>query len=146
MKSHRIVTRAARRAFTLIELLLVLVILGVLAAVVVPKLVGRGEQARVTRAGTDIANLSTVLDTYETDNGHYPSNDEGLNALLEPPANVQSTWKGPYISQPPMDPWQHPYIYRFPGAHNPRGFDLSSMGPDGQEGTADDITSWQNKQ
>src|SRR5205809_2033220 len=97
---HGLVARATagRSAFTLIELLLVMVILVVLAAVVVPKFTSRSEQARVTAATTDISNLETALDAFEVDNGRYPSNEEGLAALVSPPAGLQN-WHGPYIKR-----------------------------------------------
>jgi general secretion pathway protein G len=132
--------RLHRQAFTLIELLLVLVILGVLAAVVVPKFVGRGEQAREAAAKTDIANIESAIDRFEVDNGRFPSNDEGLGVLVNPPMNA-TNWRGPYLKSVPNDPWQGAYIYRYPGTHNVRGFDLLSMGPDGREGN-DDIMNW----
>jgi general secretion pathway protein G len=132
-------TRAS--AFTLIELLLVLVILAVLAAVVVPKFTNRSEQARITAAKTDIAALETALGTFEVDCGRYPTAEEGLRALVEAPGNVQG-WHGPYISRGvPSDPWGNAYVYHYPGTHNPNGFDLYSMGPDGREGT-DDLDNW----
>lgn len=132
--------RKHRNAFTLIELLLVLVILAVLAAVVVPKFTNRSEQAKITAAKTDISNMETALDVFETDNGRYPTNDEGLQALVQNPGNLQD-WKGPYLKRLNMDPWQHPYVYSSPGQHNPTGVDLYSLGPDGREGN-DDITNW----
>ncbi|WP_428937145.1 type II secretion system major pseudopilin GspG [Fontivita pretiosa] len=133
--------RARRRGFTLIELLLVLVILAVLASVVVPKFTARSEQARVTAAKTDIAQLETALDAFEVDNGRFPTTDEGLAALLQAPANV-TNWRGPYIKRGlPKDPWGNPYVYVYPGTHNPNGYDLYSFGPDGREGN-DDITNW----
>jgi general secretion pathway protein G len=129
----------ARRAFTLIELLLVLVILAVLAAVVVPKLAGRVEDAK--RGGTiaEISNIKSVLNTFEIDNGRYPSSEEGLMALLQCPADLTSTWKGPYLDKFPTDKWGHDYIYRYPGTDDPTSFELISMGRDGQLGTDDDI-------
>jgi general secretion pathway protein G len=133
--------RNTRGAFTLIELLLVLVILAVLAAVVVPKFTSRSEQAKVTAAKADVANLGLALDTYEIENGGFPTEDQGLQALI---TNLASSpeWRGPYIKGGlPMDPWGRPYVYRYPGAHNNNGYDLSSLGPDGQEG-ADDVTNW----
>ncbi|MFI5381798.1 MAG: type II secretion system major pseudopilin GspG [Tepidisphaerales bacterium] len=136
----RPVRRRRARAFTLIELLLVLVILAVLAAVVVPKFTARSEQARQTAAKTDIANLETALDAFEVDCGRYPSNEEGLRALLEPPGNAQS-WHGPYVKRAPNDPWGNPYVYRFPGAHNASSYDLFSMGAEGREGP-NNITNW----
>src|SRR3954454_25108295 len=121
---------SVRSAFTLIELLLVLVILAVLAAVVVPKFTNRSEQARTTAAKTDISAMDTALDAFEVDCGRYPSNEEGLKALVEQPSGVQN-WRGPYVKRGgvvPQDPWGHEYVYRFPGAHNANGYDLSSMG------------------
>jgi general secretion pathway protein G len=127
-----------RRAFTLIELLLVLVILAVLAAVVVPRLTGRVEAAR--RAGTisDISNLKTALDVFETDIGRYPTTDEGLAALLSNVIN-DAKWAGPYITKPPTDKWGNQYNYVCPGTDDPTSFDLSSNGPNGIPGDDDDI-------
>ena len=131
----------AARAFTLVELLLVLVILAVLAMVVVPKFTGRSEQARETAAKTDIANIETALDAFEVDCGRFPSTEEGLGVLLQSPAGVQN-WRGPYIKRPPVDPWGNAYVYRYPGAHNVGSYDLCSMGPDGREGGDNDISNW----
>ena len=137
------VYRRRRSGFSLIELLLVLVILAVLAAVVVPKFTNRTEQARITAAKTDISMLDTALDAYEIDNGRFPSSDEGLNALVT--AGSAKNWKGPYIKKGvPTDPWGNAYVYRYPGQNNVNGVDLMSMGPDGREG-ADDITNWSNQ-
>jgi general secretion pathway protein G len=141
MRYRRSQTRRCSGAFTLIELLLVLVILAVLASVVVPKFTARSEQARVTAAKTDISQLETALDAFEVDNGRFPTTDEGLAALLQAPANVNN-WRGPYIKRGlPKDPWGNPYVYVYPGTHNPNGYDLYSFGPDGREGN-DDITNW----
>ena len=134
-----------RKAFTLIELLLVLVILAVLAAVVVPKFTGRSEQARAAAAKTDISMLDGALDLFEQDTGRYPTAEEGLGALIQSPAGVQN-WHGPYIkrSDIPKDPWGNGYIYVYPGTHNQNGVDLSSYGPDGREGN-DDVDNWSQK-
>jgi general secretion pathway protein G len=130
-----------RRAFTLIELLLVLVILGVLALVVVPKFAGRSEEARKTAARTDISMLEGQIDIFEQDCGRFPSNDEALSALVSQPPNAPK-WKGPYIKRGvPKDPWGNEYVYRYPGTHNVNSYDLYSMGPDGREGN-DDIDNW----
>jgi len=140
---HRSV-RFHQSAFTLIELLLVLVILAVLAAVVVPKFTNRSEQARITAAKTDISSIETALDAFEVDNGRYPSSDERLDALVTAPAGL-TNWHGPYIKRGvPTDPWGNAYVYRYPGTNNPNGFDLFSMGPDGREGN-DDLTNWQEQ-
>jgi len=140
----RRIARTSRRAFTLIELLLVLIILAILAAVVVPKFADRGKQARETRAKQDIATIEGQVEAFNLDCGRYPTNDEGLSALVNPPSNVQG-WKGPYVKNVPNDPWGQPYVYRYPGVQNKNGFDLFSMGPDMREGGGDDIDNWSTK-
>jgi len=136
-------TNSARQhAFTLVEMLLVLVIIGVLAAIVIPKIAGRGEDARLQAAKTQISSFGTALDMFEVDNGYYPKGKDGLNDLLQAPRDA-SNWKGPYLkSEIPLDPWNHPYLYECPGKHNTAGYDLSSAGPDGRQGNEDDLTSW----
>src|SRR5207237_1033135 len=102
--------RRGRSAFTLIELLLVMVILSVLAAIIVPTYTGRTEKARIEATHQDISVMTTALATFEIDNGRYPSNDEGLAALTNPPASLASTWHGPYVEKPIVkDPWGNPY-------------------------------------
>jgi general secretion pathway protein G len=134
---------AKRSGFTLIELLLVIVILSVLAAIVVPKFTRRSEQAREAAARTDISNIETSLDAYEIDNGHYPTTEEGLAALVDQPTTAIN-WKGPYLKKGvPNDPWGRPYQYVCPGTKSKSGYDLFSYGPDGQEGGTDDIVNWQ---
>ncbi len=137
--------RSGQHAFTLVELLLVLTILGILAAIVVPKFTGRTEQARITAAQSQIATFSTALDAFEIDNGYYPKGRNGLQELVVQPRNTQS-WKGPYLSKGeiPLDPWGHAYVYEAPGKHNTSGYDLTSLGPDGREGNDDDIANWQS--
>ena len=133
---------ASRNGFTLIELLLVLVILGVLAAVVVPKFTGKTETARIGAAKASISNLSTSLNNFEVECGRFPTTEEGLNALLAAPASATG-WHGPYIEASALkDPWEQPFVYQYPGTHNPSGFDLFSAGPDKQTGTQDDIGNW----
>jgi general secretion pathway protein G len=128
-------------AFTLIELLLVLVILGILAALVIPKFTNRSQQARETAAKSDISTIENQINAFEIDVGRFPSTEEGLSALVAAPSNVTS-WKGPYLQRGlPKDPWGNDYVYKFPGTNNPNGFDLYSFGPDGREGT-DDIGNW----
>src|SRR5205809_2160369 len=134
-----------QRAFTLIELLLVLVILGILAAIVVPKFSGRTEQARMTAAQSQIATFGTALDAFEVDNGYYPKGKNGLADLVQQPRDAQN-WRGPYLkSDIPIDPWGHPYIYECPGKHNPSSYDIMSMGPDGRAGNEDDVCNWQQR-
>ena len=131
-----------RRAFTLVEMLLVLVILAVLAAIVIPKFAGRGQQAKIAAAKTEIGTFKTALGVFEADNFYYPQTGAGLNALIEQPNNAKD-WKGPYIDKNaiPLDPWGNAYIYTYPGKNNPKGFDIISVGPDGRVGGDDDITN-----
>lgn len=127
--------------FTLTEIMLVVVIIGILAALVIPKIAGSSERARVTAAQADInGGIKSALGNYEVDNGFYP---RSLEDLIKPPANAKN-WHGPYFDPPvlPKDPWQNPYIYYFPGKRNPSSYDLLSVGPDGKEGTDDDIGNW----
>lgn len=135
-----------RRGFTLIELLLVMVILVVLAALVLPKFTGRAEDANISAANTQIKSLfSVALDMYEADNGKYPTTAQGLNSLRVIPSAAPEprNWKGPYLKNDvPNDPWGNPYVFRSPGQKNPSGYDLISAGPDGREGTEDDITNY----
>jgi general secretion pathway protein G len=137
-------SRLRQHAFTLVEMLLVLVIIGTLAAIVIPKIAGRGEDARKTAAKTQISGFGTALDMFEVDNGYYPKGNDGLGDLIQLPRDAQN-WKGPYlknVTEVPLDPWSHAYVYEYPGKNNPNGYDLYSLGPDGRAGTDDDITSW----
>jgi len=147
-KLKAILTKCAAQAgFTLMELLLVLLIIAVLAAMVVPRLAGRSKQARISAATADVeANLSIALDLYELDNGTYPSTEQGLKGLVEKPATdpVPDNWRGPYIKNAriPTDPWGNQYYYASPGVQNAVGYDLWSAGPDKLSNTSDDITNW----
>ncbi|MBU4589777.1 MAG: type II secretion system major pseudopilin GspG [Candidatus Omnitrophica bacterium] len=129
------------KGFTLIELMLVVIIIGVLASLVVPRLVGRSEEARIAAAKADInANIAVALDLCELDNGQYPPDLNALKAKSGSDAN----WKGPYLKRSVKDPWGNPYIYRTPGEHSP-DYDLYSYGPDGAEGGGDDIVNWEEE-
>ena len=129
--------------FTLVELMLVVIIIGVLVAMVMPRLAGRSEEARVGVAKADIdLNIATALKLYELDNGVFPTTDEGLQALLTAPSSARN-WKGPYLEKKPVDPWGKTYQYRSPGTHRTQDYDLYSLGRDGVE-SADDVINWEN--
>lgn len=132
--------------FTLIEIMVVVVILGVLAALIVPKVMGRPDEARVTAARQDISTLMQALKLYRLDNQRYPTTDQGLQALVEKSTvePLPRNWKpGGYLERLPEDPWGHPYQYLNPGTHGE--IDVFSLGADGQpggEGMDADIGSW----
>lgn len=136
--------RRGQRGFTLVELLVVLVILGLIAAFAAPQVLKYLGGAKTSSAKIQIERLSGVLDLYRLEVGHYPGDGEGLNALVEQPADAPN-WNGPYLKKADAlnDPWRRPYIYRFPGEHGE--YDLYSLGADGQEGGDGenrDVTSW----
>jgi general secretion pathway protein G len=129
-----------RRGFTLVELMLVVIIIGILVAMVAPRLAGRSEQAKAAAAKADIeANLSSALDLYEIDNGSYP---DKLDDLIIKPSSA-TNWKGPYLKRKPLDPWGNPYVYKYPGTHG--DYDLTSYGKSGVEGGGNDINNWDEK-
>jgi general secretion pathway protein G len=141
IQSHQITVQKQNRnrAFTLVEILLVVTIIGILAGLVIPKLMRRGEQSRIASANIDVmGGISSALNLYEVDNGVFPKN---MQDLIQQPGDARN-WRGPYLGKLPIDAWGHPYIYYYPGKRNQKSFDLLSMGPDGQEGTEDDVGNW----
>lgn len=140
-------TALKQKGFNLFEIMVVVVILGLLATFIIPKIAGRPDQARVIKARSDIQTLETALDLYRLDNGSYPSTDQGLNALVEKPSGEpipQNYREGGYIKRLPPDPWSHPYQYLNPGDHGE--LDIFSYGADGKpggEGVNTEIGNWQ---
>jgi len=137
--------------FTLIELMVVIVILGILAGLIIPRIMGRPEEARRMKARVQMESMETALKLYKLDNGIYPSTEQGLQALIEAPAvgELPRAWrKGGYLEKGkvPKDPWGHEYVYLSPGLHD--DFDLVSYGADGQPGGEDqnkDVNSWEQE-
>jgi general secretion pathway protein G len=135
-----------RAGFTLIEIMVVIVILGLLAALVVPKLVGRTEEAKKTQARVQIKNLQQAIELFKLDNGFYPGSDQGLEALVRAPESgriPKNYRKGGYIDRVPKDPWSNPYVYASPGQRG--DYDISSYGADGVQGGDGedaDVNSW----
>ncbi len=127
--------RGHQSGFTLIEIMVVVVILGILAALIVPNIMSRPDQAKVTAARSDIKALSSAMEIYRLDNGHYPSTEQGLEALVHKPSGqpVPRNWNPEgYLKKVPVDPWGNPYIYLSPGNHGQ--YDVYSLGADGREG------------
>ncbi len=131
-----------RRAFTLVEVILVVVIIAMLAGIVLTRLHGHSEKARIAAAKAQISSIKTALGSFEMDCGRFPTTSEGLIALVVKPSDLTpaAKWQ-PYMeeSKIPSDPWGWEYLYRCPGSENTTGYDLLSPGPDGEEGTEDDI-------
>lgn len=138
--------KLSEEGFTLIEIMVVIIILGLLVAIVAPKILGRTDDARITATKLQIRQLEEALHLYKLDNGVYPSTEQGLDALINKPTigEIPSRWReGGYVPKIPNDPWTHPYVYISPGAHG--DYDLSSYGADGEpggEGKNADIESW----
>jgi len=129
-----------KTGFTLIEIMLVVAIIGILAAMVVPRLTGRTKQARAAVAKADVdVNLPLALDLYELDIGEFPS---GLDHLRDN-RDDNDNWQGPYLKKIPKDPWGRDYYYVYPGEHNRSDYDIYSAGADGAPGTDDDIVNWE---
>jgi general secretion pathway protein G len=139
-------TRRGQSAFTLIEIMVVVIILGVLAATILPKFMGTTHEAKVSAAKAHVAELESALERLYVNMDRYPTTEEGLKLLVEPPTGNDKNWRGPYIKQLRNDPWGNPYQYRAPGVHHSSGFDLWSRGADGVdggEGNGMDIGNWE---
>jgi len=133
-----------QRGFTLIEIMVVVIILGILAAIVAPNVIGRVGEAQVTAARQDLRSIESALKLYRLDNFSYPTTEQGLEALVAKPADPGiRNWKGPYVERVPKDPWGNPYLYLSPG--NNGEIDIYTMGRDGRpggEGEDADIGNW----
>jgi general secretion pathway protein G len=134
---------ARRRAgaFTLIEIMVVVVILGILAATIIPQFMGTTQDAKISAAKAHIAELESAVERFYVHMDRYPTAEEGLKVLVDPPTDdADKKWRGPYIKQQRDDPWGHPYQYRVPGTHHPSSFDISSSGGTGSD--AVEIGNW----
>src|SRR5581483_355611 len=132
-------------AFTLIEIMVVVVILGILAATIIPQFMGTTQDAKVSTAKANIAELESALERFNIHMDRHPTTEEGLNALVTAPSGDENKWRGPYVTQLRPDPWGNQYQYRNPGTHHPTSFDLWSRGADGVdggEGDGADIGNW----
>jgi general secretion pathway protein G len=142
MKTHQQLNR--HQGFTLVEMVLVLGIIALLVGAGIVSLIGVLDTGKSTRVKGDLNTLSAALRAYETENMFLPTTEQGINALVERPASnpAPPNWR-PFLKKLILDPWGNPYQYRRPGVKDKGGYDLYSMGPDGQAGTADDIGNWQ---
>ena len=143
MNNRNGIRRRLSGGFTLVELMIVVVILGLLATVIMPRMLGRTEQARRMKAKVDIRNIESALALFKTDTGRFPTTSEGLNVLVTDPG-IKGYNKDGYLDKVPLDPWGNRYIYLSPGVHS-KDYDLESYGKDGEDGGTDndaDIESW----
>ena len=132
-------------AFTLIEIMVVVVILGILAATIIPEVMGSKEDAKIAAAKSDVASLESALERFYVHMDRYPRAEEGLASLVSAPGGGDQKWRGPYVKQLRNDPWGNPYQYSLPGTHHPTSFDIWSRGADGAdggEGNNADIGNW----
>jgi general secretion pathway protein G len=138
--------KQTRTEYTFIEIMVVVIIIAILAAVVMPKFAGRTEDARISAAQSQLGIFQTALSAYNLDTGVYPTTSQGLKALMKKPTTppIPINWKGPYLEGKniPQDPWKKDYAYKCPGTHNPESYDLSSDGPSGTSGDKGNITNW----
>lgn len=127
-------------AFTLIEIMVVVIIIGILGALIIPQFMSTTQDAKISAAKSQVAELESAMERFNLHMDRYPSTEEGLQALLAAPAGDEQKWRGPYIKKLPLDPWGNPFQYSLPGTHNASSFDVWSKGPDGQD--ASEIGNW----
>ena len=135
-----------RAGFTLIEIMVVVIVIGILAATIIPQFMGTAQDAKMSKAKADIAEIEGALERFNVHMDRYPTTDEGLKALVEAPSAADKNWRGPYLNLIRPDPWGNQYQYRAPGVHNASRFDLWAQGgqsADGKKGPDADIGNWQ---
>lgn len=142
--SQRVESRT--RAFTTIEIMVVVIIIGVLAATIIPQFIGTASDAKINAAKANISQLESAIERFQIHMDRYPTTEEGLKALVQAPAGEEQRWRGPYINMLRNDPWGNPYQYRSPGVRHPTRFDIWSRAADsadGGEGERADIGNWE---
>jgi general secretion pathway protein G len=136
----------SRRGFTLVEVLVVCVILAILAATILPEIVGTSKDAKISATKSDISELSSAIERFYINMDRYPTSEEGLAVLTDPPTDAGTKWHGPYIKKLRTDPWGNPFQYQSPGTHNPSSYDVWSKGAGGSDAGTDkgdgEIGNW----
>jgi general secretion pathway protein G len=144
--SHHGLRPGRTAAFTLTEIMVVMIVIGIIAAAIIPQFIGTTQEAKVSAAKASVAELESAVERFYINMDRYPTSEEGLKALVEAPAGEEQKWRAPYIKILRNDPWGHAYQYRCPGVHHPSSFDIWSRGADnadGGEGPNADIGNWQ---